>query len=68
MTTLGTPLSPSATRVLLLGSGESGFAHVIRPFAWGFALWGAALYWWAALLYIEQYRRLRQQHRREVPA
>ncbi len=24
MTTLGTPLSPSATRVLLLGSGELG--------------------------------------------
>ncbi|MEY2729345.1 MAG: hypothetical protein RL584_471, partial [Pseudomonadota bacterium] len=24
MTTLGTPLSPSATRVMLLGSGELG--------------------------------------------
>ena len=45
--------------LLLLGAGSSEFAHVIRPFAWGFALWGAALYWWAALLYIEQFRRLR---------
>lgn len=44
--------------LLLLGDGSSTFAHVIRPIAWGFALWGAALYWWAALLYIEQTRRL----------
>ena len=30
MTTLGTPLSPSATRVLLLGSGELGKEVVIE--------------------------------------
>jgi cardiolipin synthase len=54
--------------LLLLGAGHSEFAHVIRPFAWGFALWGAALYWWAALLYIEQYRRLRLEHQREATA
>ena len=44
--------------LLLLGDGSSTFAHVIRPIAWGFALWGAALYWWAGYLYVEQTRRL----------
>ena len=47
--------------LLLLGDGASTFAHVIRPIAWGFALWGAALYWWAGLLYLSQTRSLARE-------
>ena len=31
MTTLGTPLSPNATKVMLLGSGELGNAWASKP-------------------------------------
>lgn len=54
--------------LILVGSGSSTFAHVIRPFAWGFAIWGSTLYVYAALLYIEQYRRLRSEHRAAASA
>jgi cardiolipin synthase len=44
--------------LLLLGDGSSVFADLCRVFGWAFALWGTALYWWAAVLYIEQARRI----------
>jgi cardiolipin synthase len=44
--------------LLFLGSHQTSFATVTRVFGWAFALWGTALYWWAAVLYIEQARRL----------
>jgi cardiolipin synthase (CMP-forming) len=31
---------------------------VVRIFGWAFAVWGVALYWWAALLYLAQIRDL----------
>lgn len=31
---------------------------VVRVFGWAFAIWGTALYWWAAMLYLAQTRRL----------
>jgi cardiolipin synthase len=31
---------------------------VVRIFGWAFAIWGTALYWWAAMLYLAQTRRL----------
>jgi cardiolipin synthase len=40
--------------LLLLGDGDSTFAHVARPIGWGFAWWGTALYWVAGLLYAGQ--------------
>lgn len=47
---------------LLLGDAATGtgitLADVARPLGWAFAIWGTALYWWAALLYIEQARRI----------
>jgi cardiolipin synthase len=31
---------------------------VARVIGWAFAIWGTALYWWAAALYLVQMRRL----------
>lgn len=44
--------------LLFLGSHQGTYALVARVFGWAFALWGSALYWWAAALYLEQARRL----------
>jgi cardiolipin synthase (CMP-forming) len=44
--------------LLFLASHPSSYASVARVFGWAFALWGTALYWWAAALYLEQTRRL----------
>ncbi len=44
--------------LLFLGSHATSYADVARVFGWAFALWGTALYWWAAALYITQARRL----------
>jgi cardiolipin synthase (CMP-forming) len=44
--------------LLFLGSHQGTYALVARVFGWAFALWGTALYWWAAALYLEQARRL----------
>ncbi len=44
--------------LLFLGSHTGGFATIARVVGWAFAIWGTALYWWAAGLYLEQTRRL----------
>jgi CDP-diacylglycerol--glycerol-3-phosphate 3-phosphatidyltransferase len=44
--------------LLLLGAGDNGLATVARPAGWAFAVWGSVLYWWSALLYLDQMRRL----------
>jgi cardiolipin synthase len=44
--------------LLFLGSHPTSYADVARVFGWAFALWGTALYWWAAVLYVTQARRL----------
>ena len=33
--------------LLLLGDGPGTFATLADVFGWAFAIWGAALYWWA---------------------
>jgi cardiolipin synthase len=33
-------------------------APVLMPLAWGFALWGVGLYWWAGLVYLRQVRQV----------
>jgi cardiolipin synthase len=43
---------------LLATTGDNWFATACRPIAWAFAIWGSALYWYAALLYFQQYRQL----------
>ncbi|MGI5169791.1 CDP-alcohol phosphatidyltransferase family protein [Spirillospora sp. CA-253888] len=44
--------------LLLLGDHDGAAATVAKVVGWSFAIWGTALYWWAALLYWEQTRRL----------
>ena len=44
--------------LLFLGSHPTSYHDVARVFGWAFALWGTGLYWWAAVLYIAQARRL----------
>lgn len=44
--------------LLFLGAHGGIVAEVIRVFGWAFAIWGVALYWWAALLYLTEIRDL----------
>ena len=44
--------------LLFLGAHPSSYAEVARVAGWAFAIWGSALYWCAALLYVIQARRL----------
>jgi cardiolipin synthase len=44
--------------LLFLGAHGGPAAEVIRVFGWAFAVWGIALYWWAAMLYVTQVRDL----------
>jgi cardiolipin synthase (CMP-forming) len=44
--------------LLLLGDGQSAFAHWALPIGWAFAWWGTALYWVAGAMYIVQARQV----------
>ncbi len=44
--------------LLFLGSHTASYSEIARIVGWAFAIWGSALYWVAALLYVEQARRL----------
>jgi len=44
--------------LLFLGAHAGTPALVARVIGWAFAIWGTALYWWAAWLYLVQARRL----------
>lgn len=49
----------SGLPLLLLTGGDGGdFQLLAKVFGWAFVLWGVALYWWAAILYAGQARRL----------
>jgi cardiolipin synthase len=50
--------------LLFLGDHNTSYAVIARVFGWAFALWGTALYWWAAVLYLEQTRRLLSDDRK----
>jgi cardiolipin synthase (CMP-forming) len=52
---------------LLLGTGTSTFAAWAHAFGWAFLIWGAALYWWAALGYLWQVRQLVREARTAPP-
>jgi cardiolipin synthase (CMP-forming) len=47
--------------LLFLGSHPASYAEVTRIIGWMFVIWGSALYWWAAGLYIAQARQLLAQ-------
>jgi cardiolipin synthase (CMP-forming) len=44
--------------LLLLGAYAGTWAEIARVIGWAFAIWGTALYWWAAVLYLIQARAL----------
>ncbi len=44
--------------LLLLGTYAGTWAEIARIIGWAFAVWGTALYWWAAALYLTQIRAL----------
>lgn len=44
--------------LLFLGDHQSSYAETAKVAGWSFAIWGSALYWCAALLYVAQARRL----------
>lgn len=44
--------------LLFLGSHAGDWALAARVTGWAFAIWGSALYWWAAVLYLAQTRIL----------
>ena len=44
--------------LLFLAAHPSSYAEVARVAGWAFAIWGSALYWCSAFLYIVQARRL----------
>ncbi len=53
--------------LLFLGAHPTSYADIARVFGWAFALWGTALYWWAAALYLKQTRRLLRADRAGQP-
>ena len=44
--------------LLFLGSHAGAAALTARVIGWAFAIWGTALYWWAAALYLSQARQV----------
>jgi len=44
--------------LLFLGDHSGTAAEVVRVIGWAFTIWGTALYWWAAMLYLTQVRDL----------
>jgi cardiolipin synthase (CMP-forming) len=44
--------------LLFLGAHAGDPATVVRVLGWAFAIWGTALYWWAAMLYLAQIQGL----------
>lgn len=53
--------------LLLLGDHSGTYADVAKVIGWAFAIWGTALYWWAAILYVVQARQLILAIRMEPP-
>jgi cardiolipin synthase len=48
--------------LLLLGQGDSSFAHWALPIGWAFAWWGVVLYWVAGVMYVVQARQIARAH------
>jgi cardiolipin synthase len=44
--------------LLFLGAHGGTASEVVRVLGWALAIWGTALYWWAAMLYLAQTRDL----------
>jgi cardiolipin synthase len=44
--------------LLLLSVGDNTLAHVVRPIAWAFTVWGTGLYLWTGVTYLLHERRM----------
>ena len=54
--------------VLFLSTGDGVVADVASPVAWAFVIWGTGIYWWSAVLYVEQASAVLQGRRLELSA
>jgi cardiolipin synthase len=54
--------------IVLLGTLGGFLASVAVPIGWAFMVWGTALYWWSALLYVVQTAGLVRDSRRGATA
>ncbi|MDQ1647157.1 MAG: hypothetical protein QOJ50_3341 [Cryptosporangiaceae bacterium] len=54
--------------IVLLGTVGGPLAAVAVPVGWAFMVWGTALYWWSALLYVVQTAGLVRDSRRGANA
>jgi cardiolipin synthase (CMP-forming) len=52
--------------LLFLGAHTASYSETARVAGWAFAIWGSALYWCAALLYVEQARRILRGDRQDL--
>jgi cardiolipin synthase len=43
---------------VLVGAGSAAWEQVLGALGWAFVIWGTALYWYAAALYLDQARRV----------
>jgi len=43
---------------VLVGAGTATWEQVLGALGWAFVIWGTALYWYAAVLYVDQTRRV----------
>lgn len=43
---------------VLVGAGTAEWEQILGALGWAFVIWGTALYWYAALLYVDQARRV----------
>lgn len=43
---------------VLVGAGTAPWEQVLGALGWAFVIWGTALYWYAAILYVEQTVRI----------
>lgn len=53
---------------LFLTTGDGVVADVASPVAWAFIIWGTGIYWWSAVLYVEQASAVIQGRRLELSA
>lgn len=44
--------------LILIGAGVNPVAGICQVVGWAFAIWGTYLYWWSAVLYLGQARRI----------
>ena len=47
---------------VLVGAGSAAWEQVLGALGWAFVIWGTALYWYAAVLYVDQARRVLAAH------